>query len=70
MQDREIACIYYEYEGCCSKGREGTFRDACQICKKYKARKVSTPARQNLKRQKMAKLKDRDMKQMMRDYES
>lgn len=68
MQEREIACIYYEYEGCCSKGRGGTFRDACQICKKYKARKVGTPARQNLKRKKIEKIKDRDIKKMMRDY--
>lgn len=66
--EREIACVYYKYEGCCSKGKAGTFRDACQICKKYKARKVRTLARQNLKRQKMEKIKDRDIKQMMRDY--
>lgn len=65
---REIACIYYEYEGCCSKGREGTFRKACQICKKYKPRNGSLPARKNLKKQKMEKLKERDIKEIMRNY--
>lgn len=29
---RERQCIYYEYEGKCSKGREGTFLKQCQIC--------------------------------------
>lgn len=66
--EREIACIYYKWEGECEKGREGTFRKACQTCKKYKARKGSLPARKNLKRQKMEKIKEHDMKQMMKDY--
>lgn len=66
--NREISCIYYEWEGECSKGKEGTFRKACQICKKYKPRKGGLPARQNLKRQKVEKIRERDMKQMMRDY--
>lgn len=68
MQDREVSCIYYKWEGECEKGREGTFRRACQTCKKYKARKGSLPARKNLKRQKMEKIKEHDMKQMMKDY--
>lgn len=66
--EREIACIYYKWEGECEKGREGTFRKACQTCKKYKARKGSLPARKNLKKQKMEKIKEHDMKQMMKDY--
>jgi len=66
--EREVACIYYKWEGECEKGREGTFRKACQTCKKYKAKKGSLPARQNLKRQKIEKIKERDMEQMMRDY--
>ena len=65
---REIACEFYKWEGECAKGREGTFRKACQTCKKYKAKKGSLPARQNLKKQKAEKIRERDMKQMMRDY--
>ena len=65
---REIACEFYKWEGECAKGRKGTFRKACQTCKKYKAKKGSPPARQNLKRQKTEKIRERDMKQMMRDY--
>ena len=68
MQDREISCVYYDFEGSCLKGKEGTFRKACQTCKKYRPKKGSLPARQNLKKQKAEKIKDRDMKQMMRDY--
>lgn len=53
---REVACIYYKWEGECSKGREGTFRKACQTCNKYKAKKGSMPARKNLKRKKQRRL--------------
>ena len=67
-KDREVVCKYYECEGKCKKGREGTFRKACQTCKKYKAKEGSLPARKNLKRQKAEKIRERDMKQMMRDY--
>ena len=68
MQDREVSCMYYKWEGECAKGREGTFRKACQICKKYKAKKGGLPARQNLKKQKAEKLKEQDMRRMMQDY--
>ena len=49
MKDREVRCIYYDYEGSCLKGREGTFWDACQTCNKYKPVKGGAPARKNLK---------------------
>lgn len=68
MQDREVSCVYYKWEGECEKGREGTFRKACQTCKKYKAKRGSTLARPNLKRQKIEKIRERDMEKMMRDY--
>lgn len=68
MKDREIACVYYEFEGKCSKGRDGTFRKACQTCNKYKALKGGRPAHKNLKKQKIEKIQNKDMKQMMRDY--
>ena len=68
MQDREVSCMYYEYERSCLKGREGTFWKACQTCAKYSPRKGGTPARKNLKRQKMDKIQESDMKRMIRDY--
>ena len=68
MTDREVACVYYVYEGECLKGREGTFKKACQICKKYKPKKGGAAARCNLKKQKIAKIKERDIEDMMRDY--
>lgn len=68
MTDREVACVYYVYEGECLKGREGTFKKACQICKKYKPKKGGAAARRNLKKQKIAKIKERDIEDMMRDY--
>lgn len=68
MQDREVSCIYYEFERKCSKGREGTFRDACQTCKKYKPRKGGAPARKNLKKKKVEKIKEHDIKRMMQEY--
>lgn len=67
-KDREIACIYYACEGECLKGKEGTFRKACQICKKYQPRKGSVPAKKNLKRQKLEKIKEFDIKAMMKNY--
>lgn len=66
--NREIACIFYECEGECLKGREGTFRKSCQTCKDYKAQKGGRPARKNLRKEKMAKANERDVKRMMRDY--
>lgn len=68
MTDREVACVYYVYEGECLKGKEGTFKKACQICKKYKPKKGGAAARHNLKKQKIAKIKERDIEDMMRDY--
>ena len=68
MTDREVACIYYVSEGDCLKGKEGTFRKACQICKKYRPKKGGTPARKNLKKHKIEKDKERDLDEMMRDY--
>lgn len=65
---REIACEYYEWEGQCSKGREGIFRKTCQICKKYKPKKGTSPARKNLKKQKTEKIKERDIQRLMREY--
>ena len=59
-KDREIACKSYICEGNCSKGKEGTFRKACQKCGSYDPIKGGLPARKNLKREKTEKfMKDR-----------
>ena len=50
-KDREIVCKYYECEGKCKKGREGTFRHYCQKCNKYDPIKGREPARKNLRRE-------------------
>lgn len=52
MKDRERQCEYYEYEGKCSKGFRGTFKDSCQICKYYRAKKGALPRRKDLRREK------------------
>lgn len=64
---REQACIHYQWEGQCAKGREGTFRHACQKCKLYQAKKGSKVARPNLKKTKLEKINQKDMREMMRE---
>lgn len=56
-KDREIACKYYECEGTCVKGREGTFYHYCQRCDKYDPVKRRRPPRKNLKKEKLEKLR-------------
>ena len=55
MKTREIQCEFYEYEGQCSKGREGTFRKACQHCSKYRPKRGTAPARVDNRRRKLEK---------------
>lgn len=66
--DREIVCEFYKWETQCSKGGEGTFRKACQTCKKYKPKKGNLPARKNLKKQKTRKIYEKDIRNMMKEY--
>ena len=61
---REIACESYICEGNCSKGREGTFRKACQTCGKYRPIRGGRPARTDNRREKREKISKREM----RDY--
>ena len=56
MKDREIVCQFYVCEHKCSKGREGTFRKACQHCTKYRPKRGTRPARVDKRRQKMDKM--------------
>ena len=53
---RERQCEFYICEGQCSKGREGTFRKACQHCTKYRPKRGTRPARIDKRRQKMDKM--------------
>lgn len=66
--NREIACEYYRWEGECSKGKKGTFRDACQTCKKYKPRRGGLPARRNTKKEKLKAEREREIRREMREY--
>jgi len=68
MKDRNIICEFYMYEGGCSKDREGTFKKYCQTCQMYKAKRGAAPARKNLKRQKLDDAKNKDFRNMMKDY--
>ena len=54
-RDIEIVCQYYICEGQCSKGREGTFRKACQHCSLYTHLKGGKPARVDNRRRKFEK---------------
>lgn len=58
--DRTIVCKYYECEGRCRKGRDGTFWHYCQKCNKYDPLKGQLPARTNEKRKKLEKARERD----------
>ncbi len=55
MKTREYQCIYYEFEGSCLKGHDGTFNKQCQTCKDYQKKKGSQPRRKNLKKEKVSK---------------
>ena len=52
MKDREIVCLFYNYEGNCSKGREGTFNHKCQTCDKYTPKPGARPRRKDLRKNK------------------
>ena len=56
MKDREIQCESYICEGSCAKGREGTFRKACQTCNKYRPLRGSKPARTDNRRKKLERI--------------
>lgn len=59
-QERTIACKYYDHEGCCTKGRAGTFWHQCQTCNKYDPLKMGSPARLNNKKEKLEKARVKD----------
>lgn len=60
---REVACQYYINEGNCSKGRSGTFRDQCQTCNLYSHKIGGKPARLNLRRKKLEKIRKMEERQ-------
>ncbi len=59
-RDRERQCEFYICEGNCSKGRAGTFRDQCQKCDKYVAKKGVAPRRADNRKRKMEKIRKRE----------
>ena len=58
---RERVCKFYEYEGKCSKGREGTFYNKCQTCDKYNPKRGAKPNRVDNRRKKMEKILKKDI---------
>lgn len=63
MRDREVQCIYYEYEGHCSKGKEGTFKGSCVHCPLYVAKKGAKPLRVDERRKKLEKASKKDWRE-------
>ena len=61
MRDREISCVSYLYEGKCAKGHKGLFRKTCQTCPDYVAVRGGRPARKNLKREKLEKIRNSEI---------
>lgn len=51
-KDRFVACMFYKYEGCCARGREGTFYKECQHCGLYQPIPGGEPTKKNLRREK------------------
>lgn len=68
-KERERVCVFYQHEGGCLKGREGTFRDYCQTCDKYIPLKGAKPVRKNLKKQKLVDARNREIKREMKGWE-
>jgi len=54
MKDRTIACVYYDHEGACLKGRRGTFWGQCQRCSLYTPQRHGEPIREDLRLKKRA----------------
>ena len=59
---RERQCIYYEYEGKCSKGKKGTFLKQCQTCNTYRTKAGAAPRRTDNRKQKMNKIQKKEMR--------
>ena len=59
-KDRQDVCKYYENEGNCSKGREGTMKNYCQRCDKYDPR--ARMKHLNKKKTELGKIKDKEFR--------
>lgn len=60
MKTREIACKHYAAEGQCKLGKEGTFYKACQHCRVYSPLPHGRPARVNIKRQRLERIRRKE----------
>lgn len=68
MKDREIVCLFYNYEGNCSKGREGTFRKRCQVCSLYSPLAGGMPARKDNRKQKNDRRNKKEFVKLVKQY--
>ena len=60
MKTREIACIHYKNEGNCDLGKECSFYGHCQNCSTYKKRPGAKPARTDLRRKKIERIRKKE----------
>lgn len=60
MKDRTVACIYYDHEGACRKGRAGTFWHQCQKCSLYNPIRGGEPVRKDIRNKKRADAERKD----------
>ena len=65
-KDRLIPCKYYQNEGNCAKGREGTFHRYCQVCNRYEERRHKGGVDTTTKRQRLDKIKSKEFKRDLR----
>ncbi len=67
MKSREVACIYYDHEGSCLKGRDGIFWKTCQKCQLYKPIRGGKPARPNLRNKKREDARERETRKAINE---
>lgn len=57
---REIACIHYQYEGCCDLGKDACFRGLCQTCPTYSPLRHGRPARVDTRKQRAERVRRKE----------
>jgi len=62
MKDRTVACVNYDHEGSCRKGRDGTFWHKCQTCSLYNPIHGGEPVRGDWRNKKRADAIRKDMR--------
>lgn len=59
---RELPCIHYICAHNCDLDKDAEFYGLCQTCPSWKPRKGSKPARTDNRKQKMEKIRKKDMR--------